>query len=502
MPGFRIEQLGQQWIVCQSLAPEIHRTSSLKSRKLLPCLSQLFLDFLLDCGVAGFRPLFLQVSDLPLPIVQDLWSALLPLTHEVDNNGRISWVSCCRVKRGPRRAASWRLSLKANMRRPRAGKYTFCDDGNSGNSARTVSARIGKQAERALDPLHVPGRDSLSSLDLLRDPFEAQSHVIEATRKALGRQKSLVLVGEMGTGKTLMGIAAVHAHAAGKPYRALVFCPGQLINKWEREIRETISDAEVIQLENWTNLLRLDRTKKPGHVEWYVIARDRAKLGAKWRPAFYRPKHTFDGFIRCPSCGRRLVDEEREPICEGKPGSTGQPGTGLWKRRTQCEWVLSNEARGEDGSRLVEGCGSPLWQMTGELWRYEPALFIKRHLRRYFKYLILDEVHEEKGAHTAQGHAAGLGGVALDSSYAFIKAVSQRREQVIEQYRDEYSTGAQKRGVDSEKARLVFDFIVQNAGLSFNKSHCAAFALIGYHSAYLKAHFRDEFMRSCHADAE
>ena len=163
----------------------------------------------------------------------------------------------------------------------------------------------------------------------------------------------------------------------------------------------------MIQLENWTNLLRLDRTKKPGHVEWYVIARDRAKLGAKWRPAFYRPKHTFDGFIRCPGCGRRLVDEEREPICEGKPGSTGQPGTGLWKRRARCEWVLSNEASGEDGSRLVEGCGSPLWQMTGELWRYEPALFIKRHLRRFFKYLILDEVHEEKGADTAQGHAAG-----------------------------------------------------------------------------------------------
>jgi len=45
--------------------------------------------------------------------------------------------------------------------------------------------------------------------------------------------------------------------------------------------------------------------------------------------------------------------------------------------------------------------------MTGELERYEPALFIKRHLRRFFHSLILDEVHEEKGADTAQGHAAG-----------------------------------------------------------------------------------------------
>jgi hypothetical protein len=45
--------------------------------------------------------------------------------------------------------------------------------------------------------------------------------------------------------------------------------------------------------------------------------------------------------------------------------------------------------------------------MTGELGRYEPALYIKRHLRHFFTYLILDEIHEEKGAATAQGHAAG-----------------------------------------------------------------------------------------------
>ena len=36
-----------------------------------------------------------------------------------------------------------------------------------------------------------------------------------------------------------------------------------------------------------------------------------------------------------------------------------------------------------------------------------PALYIKRRLRRFFTYLILDEIHEEKGADTAQGHAAG-----------------------------------------------------------------------------------------------
>jgi SNF2 family DNA or RNA helicase len=268
---------------------------------------------------------------------------------------------------------------------------------------------LGKQAERSLHPLHVPGRDALPALDLLREPFEAQRHVIEAVRKALQRQKAVLLVGEMGTGKTLMAMAACHAHTAGSPYRGLVFCPGQLVNKWEREIRETIAGAEVMQIHSWTTLLHLDAGTKPGSAQWYVIARDRAKLGARWQPAFQVLKHGDDGFLRCPHCGRRLVDDQREPLRVGKPAHNGRPGTGLWKRRSTCEWVLTNPpgAAHAESSCLVEGCGSPLWQMNGEIWRYEPALFIKRRLRTFFDYLILDEVHEEKGADTAQGNAAG-----------------------------------------------------------------------------------------------
>ena len=208
-----------------------------------------------------------------------------------------------------------------------------------------------------------------------------------------------------------MAMAAAHAHADKKPYRALVFCPGQLVHKWQREIEETISDAEVIQLDNWRTLLRLDKNVQPQHVEWYVIARDRAKLGARWQPAYHQRTAADDGFLRCPHCGLRLVDDEREPLRVGRPARDGQAGTDLWKRRTRCMWVLTNhrdkdDPEVENGDRLVAGCGSPLWQMNGELQRYEPALFIKRHMRHFFKYLILDEVHEEKGLDTAQGHAA------------------------------------------------------------------------------------------------
>ena len=131
-----------------------------------------------------------------------------------------------------------------------------------------------------------------------------------------------------------------------------------------------------------------------------------------WQPAYYRRKHLDNGFLRCPNCGLRLVDEDREPLLLGNPAKDGHAGTGLWKRRARCEWVLTNE-RGQgdpeqsDGDHLFEGCGSPLWEMNGQLRRYKPALFIKHHLGDFFKYLVLDEVHEEKGSSTAQGHAAG-----------------------------------------------------------------------------------------------
>jgi hypothetical protein len=65
----------------------------------------------------------------------------------------------------------------------------------------TYGPLLGRQAERSLHPLHVPGRDPLPDLGLLRQPFEAQAHVIEASRKALLRQKVLLVVGEMGDGK-------------------------------------------------------------------------------------------------------------------------------------------------------------------------------------------------------------------------------------------------------------------------------------------------------------
>jgi DNA polymerase-3 subunit alpha len=87
-----------------------------------------------------------------------------------------------------------------------------------------------------------------------------------------------------------------------------------------------------------------------------------------------------------------------------------------------------------------------------------------------------------------------LGGIELSSAYACIKAISKKKQEVIDARRAEFLKGAQERGVAEETAREIFELITHFGGYGFNKSHSAAYALLGYQTAYLKAHYTPEFM--------
>jgi DNA polymerase-3 subunit alpha len=87
-----------------------------------------------------------------------------------------------------------------------------------------------------------------------------------------------------------------------------------------------------------------------------------------------------------------------------------------------------------------------------------------------------------------------LGGIELSSAYACIKAISKKKQELIDQRRAEFLKGAQQRGVGEATAKEIFDLITFFGGYGFNKSHSAAYALVGYQTAYLKAHYTPEFM--------
>jgi len=247
---------------------------------------------------------------------------------------------------------------------------------------------LGEQAAAATRPLHTPGKDAVLEMTLLRKPFEPQAHCIAAGVKALRRQRAILVCGEMGTGKTLMGQLIAHGHAGGKPYRGIILCPGHLVPKWQREITETIPDAKTYRIEHVRDLVKLPRGKKPTGVEWFVISKDRAKLEPKWRAAFVMRRG--EEVPRCPRCGKELLRENKGKDKDECPGLPIMPGD-MAKKRLDCPT-----------------CKEPLWTFTREPWRWAPATYIHRRMKGFFNYLVLDEVHELKGAaDVAQANAAG-----------------------------------------------------------------------------------------------
>ena len=81
-----------------------------------------------------------------------------------------------------------------------------------------------------------------------------------------------------------------------------------------------------------------------------------------------------------------------------------------------------------------------------------------------------------------------LGGIELASAYACIKAISKKKTEIIDARRGEFLKGAIERGLNETQARELFDLIVYFGGYGFNASHSAAYAQVGYQTAYLKTH--------------
>ena len=87
-----------------------------------------------------------------------------------------------------------------------------------------------------------------------------------------------------------------------------------------------------------------------------------------------------------------------------------------------------------------------------------------------------------------------LGGIELPQSYQCIKAISKKKLETIAKYREQFLKGAAENNLPQEKAIELFGMIEKFAGYGFNKSHSTAYGAVAYQTAYLKAHYPQEFM--------
>ena len=115
---------------------------------------------------------------------------------------------------------------------------------------------ITRRIVHSYPPRYRPAADDRPMPPLKRQPMGAQETVIRGAALSLTEQRGTTVVGEMGVGKTFIGIAA--AQLAGFR-RVLVLCPPHLVGKWQREIEETIPLVRTGIADSITDLEQLRR---------------------------------------------------------------------------------------------------------------------------------------------------------------------------------------------------------------------------------------------------
>ncbi|MSO53652.1 MAG: DNA polymerase III subunit alpha [Rhodospirillales bacterium] len=89
--------------------------------------------------------------------------------------------------------------------------------------------------------------------------------------------------------------------------------------------------------------------------------------------------------------------------------------------------------------------------------------------------------------------AQELAGFSLGSADLLRRAMGKKIKEEMEEQREVFVSGAAARGVPKQRAAQIFEQVAKFAGYGFNKSHAAAYALVAYQTAYLKANYPVEF---------
>src|SRR6185436_12667081 len=87
-----------------------------------------------------------------------------------------------------------------------------------------------------------------------------------------------------------------------------------------------------------------------------------------------------------------------------------------------------------------------------------------------------------------------LAGYSLGDADNLRRAMGKKDARKMQRERTRFIDGAKSRGIPEKQAGEIFDQMETFAQYGFNKSHSAAYALLSFQTAYLKAHYCEEFM--------
>lgn len=277
---------------------------------------------------------------------------------------------------------------------------------------RTYASELGSRIVEMYPPLQGP-KDPLAPelKTLLRKPLPVQAMTITGCAKYLKKAKAVRIVGECGTGKTLMSVAVAHVHAESKPYSAIAMCPPHLVLKWAREIFITIPRARVFVIYDFRNggdpkrphgvaemtmrnghavakgvRTSLSELRMMGRRRWrkscdrptyFIVSREGGKLGYFWKHAYSTRKSRLETrMVTNPDTGLPVPDPEGGFLTPGDFGDA----------------KLSEKfARDKDGTKGH----TALWQAdNAKIQRMAPLEFIGRYMKNFWDYAIADELHQ------------------------------------------------------------------------------------------------------------
>ncbi len=130
-----------------------------------------------------------------------------------------------------------------------------------------------------------------------------------------------------------------------------------------------------------------------------------------------------------------------------------------------------------------------------------PTYINRKHGKEEPDYLhpMLEEVLKETYGviiyqEQVQKIAQVMAGYTLGAADLLRRAMGKKIKSEMDAQREQFVSGARANGVDGKQASYIFDLVAKFAGYGFNKSHAAAYAVIAYQTAYLKANYPVEFL--------
>lgn len=287
--------------------------------------------------------------------------------------------------------------------------------------------------------------------------FDRQAHVVTACSKRLLDSKSVILQGEMSTGKSFMMTAIADTYNKMKKregYFASVLCPVSLTKKWPSEIKRLIPEAEVHIISKTKDLIEYHQAwtnqgrPKPTKPTFFVISFTTMRNDCFSEPAVaythiatatqVKEGTYFKSGFLCKSCGEPLKvvqdGNPKEIVSESefsgnrrienskKPQNAfcSSCGDSLWTKKvinryssfkewTKHEKQVISAIEQEDVSlyEQIQSLQDPLKSSTQRPRRVATIEYIRRKMKNFFNISIADEIHELKGGNTAQGNSLG-----------------------------------------------------------------------------------------------